>query len=500
MKRIFLCAILSGGIVFVGKNEVMAQSQMNRAAYFLEGISVRHELNPAWMSEKGYVSMPGLGNLSVGAQGTAGIGDFLFVKSNGGLMTFMHEEVDRKAFLNGLPKRVKIGLELNESLLSAGFYAWGGFNTLGLSIKSHANVSVPDQLFRFMKNGVDIPEGSHYSVDNLHLMTVNYAEIALGHARQINEKWTVGVKTKLLVGLARATVKIDHLDIEATPYAWKITPSGAQAYVSAKGLSVPTRGETGHYDSSDYELDANGNRTDKLKPGAGQLISYDDLSFESRKMRPTGVGLAFDGGAAFRWNENWTFSAALLDVGFIRWENTVKAGMNHAFEFEGFHEIPIKSEQGGEDPNAIGQQGARVGDDLKQMAKFTKEGEGLKQTTALAATLHWGAEYTLPVYRHLKMGFLSTSRFQGRHSWTEARISANVSPLSWFEASLNYALSNFGSSTGLMLNFHPEGFNFFVAADVPMGKYTPKYWIPINRFSANVNLGINFSFGPKHKP
>ena len=55
MKRIFLCAILSGGIVFVGKNEVMAQSQMNRAAYFLEGISVLHELNPAWMSEKGYV-------------------------------------------------------------------------------------------------------------------------------------------------------------------------------------------------------------------------------------------------------------------------------------------------------------------------------------------------------------------------------------------------------------------------------------------------------------
>lgn len=54
MKRIFLCAILSGGLVSVGKNEVMAQSQMNRGAYFLEGISVRHELNPAWMSEKGY--------------------------------------------------------------------------------------------------------------------------------------------------------------------------------------------------------------------------------------------------------------------------------------------------------------------------------------------------------------------------------------------------------------------------------------------------------------
>lgn len=51
--------------------------------------------------------MPGLGNLSVGAQGTAGVGDFLFVKSNGDLMTFMHEEVSRKDFLNGLPNRLK---------------------------------------------------------------------------------------------------------------------------------------------------------------------------------------------------------------------------------------------------------------------------------------------------------------------------------------------------------------------------------------------------------
>lgn len=131
---------------------------------------------------------------------------------------------------------------------------------------------------------------------------------------------------------------------------------------------------------------------------------------------------------------------------------------------------------------------------------FTKEREGLKRTTALAATLNLGAEYTLPAYDRLKFGFLSSSRFQGRHSWTEARVSANVSPLTWFEASVNYALSNFGSTGGLMLNFHPRGFNFFVAADVPLCKYTkPSLSLPLNRFSANINLGINFTFGPKYK-
>lgn len=499
MKKNILYTILSGFAAFVCVSEAMAQPQINRSAYFLEGATYRHELNPAFMGERGYVGFPGLGNLSVGAQGTAGVGDFLFVKPNGDLMTFMHGDVSRQDFLNGLPNRIKMGFNVNENILSTGFYAWGGFNTFGLSIKSNTNLSAPDQLFKFMKNGVDAPEGTHYSVNDLSIVSTNYAEIAFGHARQINEQWTVGAKMKFLVGLAKATVKIDRLDIDATPDAWKITPSGAQAYLSAKGLIAPTRGETGNYDESDYVLDDNGNRTNQLKPGSEQLLSYDDLDFDTKKIGPTGFGLAFDFGATYRLNDDWTFSAAVLDLGYIRWKNTLKATMNNSFEFDGFNEIPVKSDLGDNDPNSIDNQADRVVDDLEQMAKFTKEGEGLKRTTALAATLNLGAQYTLPAYDRLKFGLLSSTRFQGRHSWTEARISANVSPLTWFEASLNYALSNFGSSTGLMLNFHPRGFNFFVAADVPMGKYTPKYCIPINRFSANVNLGINFTFGPKHK-
>lgn len=164
MKKNILFTILSGFATFVCVGGAVAQSQINRSAYFLEGATYRHELNPAFMGERGYVGMPGLGNLSVGAQGTAGVGDFLFVKSNGDLMTFMHEGVSRADFLNGLPNRIKMGFNLNENILSTGFYAWGGFNTFGLSIKSNANVFAPDQLFKFMKNGVDAPEGTHYTV------------------------------------------------------------------------------------------------------------------------------------------------------------------------------------------------------------------------------------------------------------------------------------------------------------------------------------------------
>lgn len=470
-----------------------AQPQVNRSAYFLDGTTHRHLLNPAFMGERNYVSMPGLGNLSIGMQGNAGVANFLYPKSNGDLMTFMHESVNKKQFIDGISGRTKLGFNLNEDILSGGFFAWGGFNTIGFSIKSNTNASIPKEMFRFMKYGVDAPEGTQYHINDMHVTSTNYAEIAFGHARQINEQWTVGAKVKFLVGLAKATIKIDQLDVTATPDRWEITSKGAQAYLSAKGFTAPTKGETGNYDESDYVLDANGNRTDQLKPGADKLLSYDDMDFDGGKTGPTGFGMAFDLGASYKFNDDLTFSAAILDLGFIGWKNTVKATMSNEFEFDGFHEIPINSDLGDDDPNSIDNQSTQIGDDLEEFSKFTKEGENLKRSTALAATLNLAAEYTFPLYRKLSFGFLSSTRIQGKHSWSEGRLSANVAPISWFEASLSYAVSSFGSGAGVMVNFHPKRFNLFLAADLPFRKYS-SYYIPLHGFGLNANFGINFTF------
>ena len=131
----------------------------------------------------------------------------------------------------------------------------------------------------------------------------------------------------------------------------------------------------------------------------------------------------------------WTIALNLMDLMKFRWNQT--------------WEIMILIQ--------LINQSDRIVDDLERTDVNHKEGRGTEAYyKALAATLNLGAEYTLPAYDRLKFGFLSSSRFQGRHSWTEARVSANVSPLTWFEASVNYALSNFGSTGGLMLNFHRE--------------------------------------------
>lgn len=496
MKIRTLHPILTAAFALAVTGSALAQTQSSRSAYFLEGSTYRHELNPAFIGERGYFSFPALGNLDFGVQSTAGIGSFLYKLPDGRLTTFMHESVSGQEFVDGLPNRFKLGADVNENIFSLGFHAWGGFNTLGISIKSDTRVNVPSELFKFMKLGMASETGSQYIVNGLNMMSTNYAEIAFGHARTINNHLTVGAKLKALVGLAKANVRIDKLTITASQDAWTITPQGAELYASAKGLIVPTKGETGNYQEDDYILDANGNRTDQLKTGTDQQIDYDGVDFDDKNIGPTGFGLALDLGAVYKLGD-WQFSAALLDLGFIGWKNTVKGTMSNDFEFSGFENIAVKDTEG--NANSLENQSDALLDDLKDMAKFTKEADGMKRTTALAATLNFGAQYTLPAYDRLNFGLLSTTRLQGKHTWTEARLSANVSPLSGFEASVNYALSNFGSAAGLMLNFHPRGFNFFVAADVPLGKLEPAYCAPIGRAALNVNLGINFTFGPKYK-
>lgn len=498
MRTHVLATILSGAFALFFITGATAQTQNSRSSYFLEGSTYRHELNPAFMGERGYVSFPGLGNLTIGAQSTGGVGDFIFKKSNGDLITFMHEEVTSKEFLKGLPKRLKVNANIDESILSTGFYAWGGFNTIGISVKSNTNVFMPDELFKFMKNGIASEAGSRYNVKNVNIVSTNYAEIAFGHAREVNDRLTVGAKVKALVGLAKATMHIDELDILASQDKWTITPKNAELYMSAKGLIIPTKDETGNYESNDYTIGQDGERTDQLKEGTKNQISYDDIDFNDDNLGPTGFGMAIDLGATYKLNDEWTFSASLLDLGFISWKNTTKGTMTKDFSFDGFTEISVKDD-GSNGKDKLDKQIDQLGDDLADLAKFDKVGEGLKRTTALAATLHFGAQYTLPTYDRLNFGLLSTTRIQGSHSWTEARVSANIAPISWFEASLNYALSNFGSDAGIMLNFHPRGFNFFIAADVPLCKYEPAYYAPISRAQVNVNLGINFTFGPKHK-
>ena len=208
-----------------------------------------------------------------------------------------------------------------------------------------------------------------------------------------------------------------------------------------------------------------------------------------------GFGMAFDLGAVYKINDDWQVSASLVDLGFISWSNNVTAvNKQETFEFNGFHDISYDKHDanGNLKDNSFESQGDKYGDQLADFANLTDEGDQGGRTTGIGATLNVGAEYTFPLYRKLKFGLLSSTRFNGKYTWTEGRLSANVSPLKWIDGGINFALNSYTASCGWVLNVHPKGFNMFIGMDHILGKMS-KEFIPLSS-NASVNLGFNVTF------
>ena len=144
----------------------------------------------------------------------------------------------------------------------------------------------------------------------------------------------------------------------------------------------------------------------------------------------------------------------------------------------------------------IGDQLSGMGDELLNMLKLEKTGEGLTKSHMLAATIHAGVEARMPFYERLSFGLLGTQRIDGIYSWTEGRLIANLAPVNFFSIAGSYALSNYGSSLGAVLNIHLPGFNLYAGLDsfLPLMEVTPQF-VPVNSTNTNVSLGLSFTFG-----
>lgn len=204
--------------------------------------------------------------------------------------------------------------------------------------------------------------------------------------------------------------------------------------------------------------------------------------------KPQGFGIGLDLGAEYKWND-FRFSAAVLDLGFINWGKTQWASTN------GTQTIDTNAYTFNADDNAANSfdnEFDRLKDDLALLYQLDNNGEMTSRTRALAATINVGAQYEFPIYRKLHFGLLNSTNINGRYTWTQFRLSANVAPVKFFSADVNVVAGTYGLGFGWLLNIHPKGFNLFLGMDQMVGKLA-KQGVPLNS-NASFNLGINFPF------
>ena len=445
-----------------------ASAQNNESGYFVEGNIYRHDLNPAFGNEKNYIAMPVLGNINTNMAGNIGIQDILFNK-NGKTTTFLNPLVSKSEFLDGISDNNNIYEDFHMQILGAGFKGFGGYNTVEINVREIAGVQLPGSLLELAKTGL---QNKSYDISGLDVSARAWAEIALGHSRQLNDKWRVGAKFKILLGGAAADAKFNNANITLGENGYTANIDG-QVDASVKGLSYKM--ET----KSDLKTNDNGNIV-----AAPDRKYVNDVDVDGTGLN--GFGIAFDLGAEYKIDDNWTVSAALRDLGFISWsENHVATSGTNVNTADYVFNTDDDAQ------NSFDNTMDALVDDFAKVYQLQDQGKN-SRTTGIGATMEFAGSYKCNFYDKLTFGLLNTTRLMGAHSWTNFRLSANVAPCKIFSASGTFAVGTYGASLGGVLNLHVTGFNLFLASDHIIGKMA-KQGVPLSS-NGSVAMGINFPF------
>ena len=439
--------ILSATMIAIAGMSVSAQTL--NSLYFLDGNTQRHLLNPAMTCESGWLSLPFFGGFGVSINSNLGLEAFLRPYGNNEMITFLHPDISTEDALSKFKDMNTIETDIDLNVLTVGFKAFGGVNSIGVSVKSRTGMYLPKDIFTFLKAGQE-SDVTEYNINNMSARSMNYAEVALGHSRDINSKLRIGAKLKVLVGGAYANADVEQMRIYMSADKWMIQQKST--FTASKGINLITK-SNGEIDDFDYEFNIGG------------------------------YGVGVDLGAVYKVMNNLKVSLAVTDLGFINWKDaTTHNNMHDSFEYNGFDNIAHEDSQVFEDA------AEDVADRLEELVRYQKDGSKTSHSSQLHTTFRAGAEYGV-LNNKITFGLLGTMRTGAPKAYNEAMLSVNFKPGKYFNAAINGSTSTTHTSVGGVICLG----NFFIGADYALAKYS-KQVIPVDAAKFNVSFGTSIKF------
>ena len=444
-RRIWLVA----GSLLLG---MTMHAQYLRTSYFMEGTSSRLELNPGLQPMRGYFNIPVLGSFNVGTSSNVlGINDIIDVLDSGEDI-FLNDDLYSR-----LKSDNRLNVNLKTDVLSFGWYAGKGFWNVNVGLRADVGASIPQSMFEYLRR-VNNTEDINGSFSNMNFNLNAYAEIGLGYSRQITEKLSVGGRVKVLLGIARAEMAVDNFDIYVDDALTNGDYTELNPYQTYGSATVNARVST--------TMKGGGLSFDET---TGQIDGFD---IDGSNFGIAGAGFGIDLGASYKVWDNLTVSAAVLDLGFIKWkegETTVAAPANGSFEVTGSN-----------------YQDFLDGDFLSMdRFNFVQDKEAAEDTkTTLASTILLAGEYGL-LDNKLSVGAIYTARFAEPKTLNELTFSATYRPKNWFNIAASYSpIQAGGKSFGLALKLgalflgtdymyfgnSSKAVNAFIGLFIPLGK------------------------------
>lgn len=451
MKKIFLSFAFATTLFNIN----IASSQIVKSSYFLDNSVSRHNFNPAFHTDKGFIAIPVLGG--VGAEvvtNSFAVDNFIYKRPDGNLTTFLDPSVNVDKFLGKLVDNNRLSQSLDMNIFSIGFSKESGYWSGGINFRQNANVTLPKGVFELAKLGPD----SYSPINRLEVNANAFLEIYAGYSRKLNDQITVGAKLKYLGGIARSKMEISQFEVfsnEDKLYA-KVNTT-FDSYM--KGLYNTTEGLQ---DIDKY--------VSNFETGNGFGLA--------------GNGMAIDLGAVYKPLEWLTLSASVQDIGFISWSKSsaVRAASDGIVDFIGL-DIDVN------DDSSVEDQLDDLGDRFKQMIKYQTIGKK-GHTKSLYMKMNLAAEANI-LNNLLGFGLLYSNQMSEYFPVNNLTANATCRPLDWLQGAVSTTVVNghFGS-VGMALNIAPgKAINFTLGGDFLFKKLTTQFY-PIHSYGYNFYAGI----------
>lgn len=452
----------------------ISQAQVSTTLYHMYGVPQANQLNPAFQPNcDGYLGFPMLSpiNFSMESNPLQYNDIFSYNSQLDQMITFMHPDGDKEAFLNTLEPYNTLNTNVGSGPLSLGWRDKQFYFTVDLKERVELNTGFTKDFAEFLINGNRNQERFNFSETGLDASY--FHELALGVSYDFEDQFQVGARVKVLFGLANMNTRLSDITLSAYEDRWDFN-SKMMIDITGPELTVPVD-SSGFviWDSINVDLDTeNSDFTSFFVNNLSTFLGAGNLGF--------GVDLGF----SFIPIENLSVSASVNDLAFIRWKNNAyQLNQDGTFGWEG---VEVKLEEDW-DP------GEELLDSLQNQMNFTSVNE--PYTTFLSGKVYLGAAYELNDM--LKFGVVDRIRIYNRHFYNQLTLSANVMPITMFSATLSYSIiGNNYANFGLGLSFRLGPFNlYFITDQAPSG-----YLFPEQVNSVNFRFGLNLVFGCAQVP
>lgn len=443
---------------------VKAQSPMG--LYYMETIPQVSHLNPAMQPRaNGFFALPNINQLF---QSDVAFSD-IFQDVGSEWVSPLSQRYDFAQLYKATGDAFNVNEQADVGLIGFGFRSGRDYFSFSLSVKSAVNMGLPYDLFKIAENG--FADGSRFDFSTLRTKAVSYKEISLGYSREWNDYLTVGINVKPIFGIMGMQSDISRFELHTSREQYDLYVNG-NVYSSAPVDVV--EGEPGDFPESVEARDMEGD------DWASYLTSFKN------------PGLALDLGAVYELNERWAFSAALNNLGYIKWtEDLNSLSFNGVYSFKGL-------EVNGSNKDDLDEAVEAIGDSLKTVIDYGVGQE--KFSMPLVPGLYMGASYKLN--HAVSFGVLSRSQFQKNNFRQDFNLSANLQPYSFVALNVNYSVRvNGGNGLGTGLSFLMGPLQLYLLADyMPMQYATvnmegDEFLMFPNQKELSLKFGLNFIFG-----